>query len=215
MGNPRVLVIDALPETQAVLATTLAGEGYDVVTAGDSLSGRRLMARESFAFILLGLRAGEEEDIETLRKLAAWSAGEGVIVTARGASKELVKALSLGVLGDPEHPAAAREEEAAFADRLARARSSLEANKLEQAMAYISQAVVVRADRPEIFNLIGAIMELRGDIDAARRMYRVAVTIEPAYGPARQNLERTCGWRYDAAGINLGDWPEAGTHSRQ
>lgn len=214
MEKPKVLIFDAFPEAQAVLATKLAGEGYDVVTAGDALSGQNLMARERFAFILLRLRAGEEEDIAVLRRLSALSAGRGVIVAARGAYKEVVEALRLGILDIvdqlPQTGRGNSEGEASFEAVLGQARRNLELNRVDQAMVFISQAIVISPERPEIFNLIGAIKERRGDIDAARRMYRVAVTIEPAYQPARQNLERTCGWRYDAADINLGDGRPAG-----
>lgn len=209
MEKPKVLVIDAFPEAQAVLSTRLASEGYDVVTAGDALSGQRLMARERFTYILLRLRPGEEEDIAVLRRLSALSAGRGVVVTARGAHKDVVEAMRLGILdmtGDTPHSGPENNEaEDSFEAVLGKARRSLEENKADQAMVFISQAIVISPDRPEVFNLIGAIKEMRGEIDAARRMYRVAVTIEPSYGPARQNLERTCGWRYDAAGIDLGD----------
>ncbi len=218
MEKPKVLIIDAFPEAQAVLATTLASGGYDVVTAGDALSGQNLMARESFAFIVLRLRAGQEEDITALRRLATLSAGQGVIVAARGAHTEVVEALRLGILDIVDQaPTNERHEEgskASFDAVLGQARQSLEQSKLDQAMVFISQAIVISPDRPEIFNLIGAIKEMGGDVDAARRMYRVAVTLEPSYQPARQNLERTCGWRYDAADINLGDGRPAGM-SRQ
>jgi DNA-binding NtrC family response regulator len=212
--KPKVLVIDAYPETQAVLATALAGGGYNVVTAGDVLSGQKLMARERFAFIVLRLRAGKEEDIAVLSRLAALSAGQGLIVAARGPYREVVEALRLGIFDmvDPVPPAARSGEEgaASFDAVIGQARRSLEQGKADQAMVFISQAIVISPERPEIFNLIGAIKEMHGDIDAARRMYRVAVTIEPAYQPAKQNLERTCGWRYDAAEINLGEGRPAG-----
>lgn len=97
-----------------------------------------------------------------------------------------------------------------FEGCVAAARALLEEGKLEEALPLIQKAVQLGTDRPEGFNLLGALDELRGDQDAARRMYRVALAIDPTYFPAALNLKRLCQWNPVGRThpINLGDKPE-------
>ncbi len=44
----------------------------------------------------------------------------------------------------------------------------------------------------------------KGDLNAARRMYRVALALDPSYEPARINLDRVSQWQYVLQGIDLG-----------
>jgi hypothetical protein len=53
--------------------------------------------------------------------------------------------------------------------------------------------------------------ELRDNVETARKMYRVALTLDSAYKPADVNLKRVCAWRYTAEGINMGDEQESFT----
>lgn len=90
---------------------------------------------------------------------------------------------------------------------VAAARALLKEGKLAEALPVIQKAVKLGTDRPEGFNFLGALAELRGDQDAARRMYRVALTVDPAYFPAALNLKRLCQWNPVGRTnpINLGD----------
>jgi CheY-like chemotaxis protein len=56
------------------------------------------------------------------------------------------------------------------------------------------KAVGVDPSRPEALNLLGVILEAEGDWVEGQRFYRASLNIDPTYGPARKNLERTTTW---------------------
>jgi hypothetical protein len=59
----------------------------------------------------------------------------------------------------------------------------------------------LNAGRPEAFNLLGGLYEVRDQRKEAITYYRTAGEIDPAYVPARQNLERASARPYSKLGI--------------
>ncbi|MDY6786476.1 MAG: response regulator, partial [Cyanobacteriota bacterium] len=66
------------------------------------------------------------------------------------------------------------------------------ANKrqFEQAVERVKKAIAIDPSRPEGFNFLGELLEMLGEKEEAQKNYRVAVGIDPAYEPARNNLSR-------------------------
>lgn len=94
-----------------------------------------------------------------------------------------------------------------FSRCIAAARTLLEEGRLEEAFPVIQKAIQLGTACPEGFNLLGILNELRGDQEAARRMYRVALAIDATYSPASYNLDRLCQWKSvgRTSPINFGD----------
>ena len=44
--------------------------------------------------------------------------------------------------------------------------------------------------QPEAFDFLGRLQETLGDFDSAIKNYRVAISLDPTYQPAKNNLER-------------------------
>ena len=79
-------------------------------------------------------------------------------------------------------------------DRLRQQRAVLEAR---------GQAVAADPAHPEAYNLLGALLEIKGDWVEAQKFYRAALDIDPTFKPARENLDRTTSW-FKFGKIDLG-----------
>lgn len=59
----------------------------------------------------------------------------------------------------------------------------------ERCVALICDAMEQHPHAPHPHNLMGIVLEKRGDHPAAMKHFRAAWALDPTYGPARQNLE--------------------------
>jgi Flp pilus assembly protein TadD len=100
------------------------------------------------------------------------------------------------------------EQNDTFDNYVIQGRRLLEQKQFDKAQMFIRKASQIEPERPEPFNLLGVMSELRGDIKAANRMYRVALALDSAYKPAISNLQRVSEWRRDSSHIDFGDLPE-------
>jgi|GEM_PF-6205130 len=87
--------------------------------------------------------------------------------------------------------------------RLEQARSLLTANRLKEAEAVLKGLICEEPRNAEAFNLLGAVWERRGGLEEAGLLYRVALVINPAYAPARHNLNRLVRMPPELGGIDL------------
>jgi lipoprotein NlpI len=76
-------------------------------------------------------------------------------------------------------------------DRVDRAREEILSRAFDQARTHLDQALSEASRRAEAFNLLGVIDEVRGNASAARTSWRIALLLDPAYAPARENLDRS------------------------
>jgi Flp pilus assembly protein TadD len=68
------------------------------------------------------------------------------------------------------------------------------------AIEHVRKAISLDPARPEAFNLLGALMEIRGDRFEAQKNYRAALSLDPSYEPAIKNLQRSTDMRWKTAG---------------
>ena len=66
----------------------------------------------------------------------------------------------------------------------------LEAKRADQALPLLAGAVELRKDVPEFHNNLGMALEHTGRFTAAATAYNDALTVDPTYVKARQNLTR-------------------------
>ncbi|OAT82337.1 tetratricopeptide repeat protein [Desulfotomaculum copahuensis] len=88
-------------------------------------------------------------------------------------------------------------------EQLALARSLIRAGKLDGAMKTLKRIIYKEPGNARAFNLLGAIYEKEGNLDAARRMYRAAIALDPACRPAQANLCRLVRWPPDLSAPDL------------
>ena len=229
MGADKILVVDDESNIRVVFAKCLGDAGYSVTAAADGASALAALAQESFAVVILDMKLPDIDGLEVLQRIKTAVPSQRVIIaTAHGSIETAVEAMKRGAVDYLQKPVTPDEfrqavsrnlapltdtvitSEDSFAGCIAAARKLLEERRLEEALPVIHKAIKLDADRPESFNLLGALDELRGDQDAARRMYRVAMTIDATYSPASFNLDRICQWKSVGRTnpINLGDQPK-------
>ncbi len=83
-------------------------------------------------------------------------------------------------------------------------RKSIEEGHFEAAVEHGHKAISIDPERPEAFNLLGAILEMGGDRGNAQMYYRAALSLDPSYEPAQKNLSRSTSWKPLAGAILLG-----------
>lgn len=94
-----------------------------------------------------------------------------------------------------------------FENSIREAVKSLKSNEYFLCKKYIGEAMLLNDHAPEVYNLLGIISEIKGDLTLAGKYYRVSYTFEPTYKPAIENLERITSFFYifNKNSLNYGD----------
>lgn len=208
MGTQRILVVDDEKNIRLTLAQALESSGLLVQTAGDGAEALQKVTEADFSLVLLDLKLPGLDGLEVLRRIRQSRPKlRVIIITAHGTIAYAVEALKAGAvdfLRKPFSPNEIREivrrvlarpdpQEKASPDYrtlLARAGSGLQEGDLEAAGETIRQAIALDPARPEAYNLLGALLEMKHDPLEAQRFYRAALEIDPTYEPAGANLDR-------------------------
>ena len=93
---------------------------------------------------------------------------------------------------------------AEYDERVAVARRQILRRAFAVARAQLRRAASVDLRRPEAFNLLGVIEQVQGRRLAAQRWWRMALLLDGAYRPARDNLERSTRRPAPQGGLALG-----------
>jgi DNA-binding response OmpR family regulator len=92
----KILIVDDDPEMVLLMSKYLSGEGYDVVTAGDSVAALRATATQEPQLVLLDIVIGSEDGRDVLRELRMISDVPVIFLTGRGLESERIAGLKLG-----------------------------------------------------------------------------------------------------------------------
>jgi two-component SAPR family response regulator len=147
-----------------------------------------------------------------------------IIITAHGTIESAVDAMKLGAVDFIQKPFEAHEIRELVATVLRRkgltaatpadydtliemAKLRVNEGDFGEAIEHVRRAIGTEPGRPEAFNLLGALLEIEGDRDEARKSYRAALALDPAYRPARENLTRLTAWGKVPGAVVLTDRP--------
>jgi two-component system KDP operon response regulator KdpE len=92
----RILVVDDEPEILRALRANLAAHGYDVLTATTGQEAEAAVTARHADLLLLDLGLPDVDGVELIERIRAYSATPIIVLTARGAEREKVRALDLG-----------------------------------------------------------------------------------------------------------------------
>lgn len=224
-----VLVIDDEKNIRMTLEKALQGAGYDVETAINGENGLEKMEEEQFPVMLLDMKLPGINGMEVLREIKDMDYKTRVImITGYGSIDTAVEAMKLGAvdyLRKPFKPAEILElVENVFArfeleqkepgtdnfeDYLNLAKSEINHRNFDRAVELLQEATSLNTEKPEPFNLLGVIYELKSDHPRAMKMYRTALSLDPTYKPADDNLQRASEMGFEKQNViedvNLGD----------
>lgn len=221
MSNGKILIVDDEKNIRMSLTAALETLPIEIATAASGEEALALLEEKPYDFklILLDLLMPGIDGMEVLRRLAPIRPDIKIIViTAYGSIETAVEAMKLGAVDfltkpfDPEEirQAVSRlldwetqpdQRSGAYQVLLALARKRLAEHQIEAVREYLSKAIALEPERPEAFNFLGGLCEIRGDRLGADKHYRTALTLEPTYMPAQKNLARITSRPYTTMGI--------------
>src|SRR4026208_621036 len=105
--QPLVLVADDEPGLAMRVASSLADEGFRVVTAGGGEEALRKAEEMRPDIVLLDVVMPDLDGIEGMRQLREWRPGPVILLTAKGSTSDTAKGLDLGAddyIAKPFHP---------------------------------------------------------------------------------------------------------------
>lgn len=221
MSMQRVLIVDDERNIRLTLKGALEGIGLEVDAVFQGEEALDKLSERPYAAMILDLRLPGMDGLDVLREVSQRHAGTKVIIiTAYGTVDAVIEAMKLGAvdfLQKPFEPTEVREivgrvlalpegglTSFSYEDYLDQARKGIAARKYSTAFVYVHKALFVNADRPEAFNLLGGLHEMRDQRKEAVTNYQVAQKIDPMYAPASQNLERAMRKPYSKVGIVWG-----------
>ncbi|RJP26179.1 MAG: response regulator [Candidatus Abyssobacteria bacterium SURF_5] len=222
--NP-ILVVDDEKNIRTTLRQALESAGYRVETAVSGEDALAKLAESSFDLLFLDIKLPGIDGLEVLRRLRA----EGkrlpvIIITAYGTIESAVDAMKMGAVDYLRKPFAPdqirdmastvlsrpelKEHELETYDQLLEY-SKMWINELDvgKAAEFLQKAIGADSSRPEAFNLLGIILELKGNLLEAQKRYRAAIALDPTFEPAHHNLSRVTELDYTRKGIDFGPEP--------
>lgn len=204
----RVLIVDDERSIRLTLSQTVAGMGLEVSAAMTAEEALERINAQPCELILLDLRLPGMDGLTLLRRLMQDRPDlKVIIITAHGTVDNAVEALKLGAVDfiqKPFTPAEMRELVRRVLDRdlldeqraadyrtcLELAKRAIRGRRFDAATEHLRQALRHEPNHPEVFNLLGMVMEVQGEQRQALSNYRAALDFAPGYAPAQANLKR-------------------------
>ena len=227
MKDKSVLIVDDEKNIRLTLSQALEVLEVRIDTAANGEEALAKLKEKEFGLILLDLKMPGMDGMEVLRQVSEIRPDiRVIIITAYGTIESAVEAMKLGAadfIQKPFAPEEIRELVSRVMDRekldeqkTVDYESSIELAKrcigdrhFDAAIEHVHKAISLDSGRPEAFNLLGALTEIRGDRIEAQKNYRAALSLDPSYEPAIRNLQRsTTGKRRWTGNIYLGDTKE-------
>lgn len=226
MAERKLLIIDDEENIRKMLKRSLEAENYQIELAFNGEEGLQKAKEDDFDLILLDLNLPGMDGIEVLENLREEDNLTPVlIITGYGSVDSAVKVMKLGAidyLQKPFNPEEIKEQIQEIIERkgisdknvdkfkdyeslIVRAKAAINQRDFSLAENLLQKANNIKSERPEPFNLLGVLAEVRGDSSQAMKMYRAALDIDPTYKPAQENLERSSDFKSHPDDANLGE----------
>lgn len=221
MERKPILVVDDEKNIRLTLSQALEFMEITVQTAVNGEEALQKLDREPAGLVFLDLKMPGMDGMEVLRQIKdRWPNTRVIIITAHGTVQTAVEAMKLGAVDFIQKPFSPNEIREMTRQILAREsldgasatdyRTLIELSKrhisdrnFSIARETVRKAISADPAQPEAYNLLGALLEIKGEWVDAQKFYRTALDIDPTFKPAAVNLERTTSWQKNGK-IDLG-----------
>lgn len=204
----KILIIDDTKNIKMLIGKALTSEGYMVDTAEGGQEGIELFRNKSYNLVFLDIRMPGMSGTEVLKVIEEIDeAVPVVIITAFPTVKNAVECIKLGAVDYLRKPFTAEKIKQVTKQILDRreitspntdsyescieyAKKCINERKFDDGMEYLKKAIALNIDNGEPFNILGEVLELKGDIINARKYYGIALQLEPENETVVENLNR-------------------------
>jgi two-component system, OmpR family, alkaline phosphatase synthesis response regulator PhoP len=211
MNKQRILIVDDEPNTRTTLEQALEPLDCDIMLAE---SGEEALSRiddPAIGLVLLDLRLPGASGLEVLREIQRRRPDvRVVIITAHGNVPSAVESMKNGAVDLLQKPfslerirdlarsqtdeqARSVRKAAAYDEDMRDACAKIRAGHIDAAIGRLHDAIMHDPDRPDGYNLLGVIAEIRRDRPEAQRQYRHALEVDPTHAQAACNLRQSMG----------------------
>jgi DNA-binding NtrC family response regulator len=209
MNRKSVLIVDDEKNIRLTLSQALEPLDLDIQTAVNGEEGLARLREQACDVLLLDLKMPGLDGMDVLRSVRETRpATRVVIITAHGTIESAVEAMKLGAVDFIQKPFApqeirdlvsrvidreqlAEEDVSDYQSRVELGKRHIQEGQIDAAIEQMQTAISLEPSRPEAYNLLGALMEIRGERLEAQKYYRVAVSVDPEYKPGWDNLQRS------------------------
>ena len=213
MEKKPILVVDDEKNIRLTMSQSLEPMDMPVQTAASGEEALEKLRKDLFGLVFLDLKMPGMDGMEVLRRIKKdWPKIRVIIITAHGTIESAVEAMKLGAVDfiqKPFSPGDIRElaksvlkRETLDKERTVDYRALIELTKrhitdrsFADARETARKAIAADPGQPEAYNLLGALLEIDGNMFEAQKFYLAAMDIDPTYKPARANLKRTTSWK--------------------
>jgi DNA-binding NtrC family response regulator len=209
MAKNAVLIVDDEKNIRLTLSQALASVEMEVDTAVNGEEALAKLQERDFALVLLDLKMPGMDGVDVLRWIGGNRPGvRVVIITAHGTIDSAVDAMKHGAVDYIQKPFAPKEirelvsrildrekldvqKAQDYAGCIELAKKCVNEKRFDVAAEHVRKALSLDPSRAEAFNFLGALQEVRGERLEAQKNYRTALSLDPTYRPAQENLYRS------------------------
>jgi DNA-binding NtrC family response regulator len=215
MKTNKILIVDDEKNIRLTISQALADMDVETDTAVNGEEALSKLKDTEFGLVLLDLRMPGMDGMEVLEKLRKDRPDiRVVIITAHGSIDSAVDAMKLGAVDFIQKPFTPNEirhlvskiikretldneKKQDYESCLELAKKCVTDGHYEAAAEHVRKAISMDSSRAEAFNFLGALYEIQGDRIEAQKNYRAALSLDPTYKSARDNLVRSTGSKPD------------------
>jgi DNA-binding response OmpR family regulator len=220
--NKPILIVDDEKNIRLTMSKALEYLETEISTAVDGEEALQKIKEKDYGVILLDLKLPGMDGLKVLKEVRDIRPDILVIiVTAYGTIDSAVEAMKLGAVDYIQKPFAPKEirelvakvidreeldekKAADYASFIELTKRSIGRQHFDAAIEHVRKAISLDPTRPEAFNLLGILMEVRGNFSEAQEQYRAALALDSSYEPAQKNLHRLTHRKWDES-VALGE----------